>query len=380
MSVINRMLQELESRHEQPQQRLPGLVRAVPPPVDSRRRWLPVAAVAVALLLAAGAWAWHALTQREPAAAPAPVPPTVSTLPPTPWPAPLQATALELASAGALSPESAGKAAQAPIPDRAAPLAPAAPAEAEPPRPQAVVPAQPAVPPQSAVSPQAAVPAPPAAAPAVIKAAPNSAPEPAPDDGMKRVSAGQRADQRYREALALIAAGRAQDARPVLEDALRMDPRHLGAREALLGLLVDAKQYSQAERLLRDGLDRGLAPASLAMALARLQIEQADQAGALATLERYLPQGQGSADYEAFFAAVLQRAGRHHDAIAHYQAALRLQPARALWWMGLGISLQAEQRAADAEQAFVRARALPGLTPELQAFVDQRLKQLQQAR
>lgn len=368
MSVINRMLQELESRHEQPQQRLPGLVRAVPPPVDSRRRWLPVAVVAAALLGAAAVWAWHALSKREPAAAPPPVASAVSTLPPTPWPAPLQAPAVELASAGALSPESARKAAQAPARDMAASTQAAAPAEAEPPRPQ------------SAVPPQAAVPAPPAAAPAVIKAAPNSTLEPAPDDGMKHVSPGQRADHRYREALALIAAGRAQDARPVLEDALRLDPRHLGAREALLGLLVDARQYSQAERLLRDGLDMGLAPASLAMALARLQIEQADQAGALATLERYLPQGQASADYEAFYAAVLQRAGRHHDAIAHYQAALRLQPARALWWMGLGISLQADQRAADAEQAFVRARGLPGLTPELQAFVDQRLKQLQSAR
>jgi MSHA biogenesis protein MshN len=369
MSVINRMLQELESRHEQPQDRLPGLVRAVPPPMDPRRRWLPIGLVAAALLVAAGAWAWHVSAKREPAAAPAPAQ-TLSASPAAPWPAPLQTPPVDLATETGLSPESVRKASAPEVPARATPPAPvetaAAPARAEPPSPAPL---------PQAVSPPQADPA-----LAVIKAAPGTTPEAATDEGMKRVSPGQRADQRYREALALIAAGRAQDAQPVLDDALRLDPRHLGAREALLGLLVDGKQYGQAERLLRDGLDRGLAPASLAMALARLQVEQADQGGALATLERYLPQGQASADYEAFYAALLQRAGRHADAIVHYQAALRLQPGRAVWWMGLGISLQHDKRSAEAEQAFARARALPGLTPELQAFVEQRLKQLQQAR
>ena len=44
--------------------------------------------------------------------------------------------------------------------------------------------------------------------------------------------------------------------------------------------------------------------------------------------------------------------------------------------MGLGISLQAENRTADAHEAFARAKATNTLTPELQAFVEQKLQQL----
>jgi len=47
--------------------------------------------------------------------------------------------------------------------------------------------------------------------------------------------------------------------------------------------------------------------------------------------------------------------------------------------MGLGISLQAEKRFADAEQAYTRARSNPGLSAELQAFIDLRLQQVRQA-
>ena len=71
---------------------------------------------------------------------------------------------------------------------------------------------------------------------------------------------------------------------------------------------------------------------------------------------------------------------RYEEAVGHYQAALRAQPARAVWWMGLGMALQGQKRTTEAERAFGRARALPGLTPELRAFVDQRLKQLQSSR
>jgi MSHA biogenesis protein MshN len=45
--------------------------------------------------------------------------------------------------------------------------------------------------------------------------------------------------------------------------------------------------------------------------------------------------------------------------------------------MGLGISLQALNRNSEAQEAFRRAKSSNTLNPELQAFVDQRLKQLQ---
>jgi hypothetical protein len=45
--------------------------------------------------------------------------------------------------------------------------------------------------------------------------------------------------------------------------------------------------------------------------------------------------------------------------------------------MGLGISLQAAGRLADAQEALRRASASDNLGPELLAFVEQRLRQMQ---
>ncbi len=58
MSVINRMLQELEERHDDAvQKRMPGLVRAVPArlPATSRRPWFVLIA-GLAVLLGVAGW------------------------------------------------------------------------------------------------------------------------------------------------------------------------------------------------------------------------------------------------------------------------------------------------------------------------------------
>ena len=112
------------------------------------------------------------------------------------------------------------------------------------------------------------------------------------------------------------------------------------------------------------------------MIVARLQVEKGDQQAAITTLQRSLPYALERAEYRAFLAALLQREGRHKEAIEHYLAAVRKTPQSGLWWMGLGISMQADSRDAEAREAFTHARETQSLSPELQAFVDQKLKQL----
>jgi MSHA biogenesis protein MshN len=76
-------------------------------------------------------------------------------------------------------------------------------------------------------------------------------------------------------------------------------------------------------------------------------------------------------------AALQARLGQHPQAITHYQTALRLTPNSGVWWMGLGLSLQAVGRNAEAVEALQRARSGENISPELLAFVEQRLRQMQ---
>lgn len=194
---------------------------------------------------------------------------------------------------------------------------------------------------------------------------------------VKQISPQQQAEFSYQKAVALLQQGRVTEAQESLGESLRAAPDHAASRQALAGILVEKKQYAQAEQLLRDGLGRGGSQPEFAMAMARIQVERGDGRGALETLQQNLPGAKDHAGYQAFLAALLQRQGQHKSAIEHYLTALRLAPASASSLVGLGISLQAENHPAEAQEAFSRAKTSGGLSPELQNFVEQRLRQLQ---
>ena len=64
------------------------------------------------------------------------------------------------------------------------------------------------------------------------------------------------------------------------------------------------------------------------------------------------------------------------EAIEQFHTALRLKPGSGVWLLGIGVSLQAVNRPAEAQEAYRRARATNNLSPELAGFADQRMKQL----
>ncbi|KQV59413.1 MULTISPECIES: tetratricopeptide repeat protein [unclassified Duganella] len=171
-----------------------------------------------------------------------------------------------------------------------------------------------------------------------------------------------------------LAFGRVAEAIADLEAALEMDQRYLAARETIVGVLVETGQQADAMRHLRRALALNPEQTGMAMLLARLQLEHGS--GALDTLEKSLPYAQSNPDYRAMLGGVLERAGRHREAAEHYRAAVQLQPANGIWWMGLGIALQGDKREAEAKPAFQRALDSGRLSPELQSFVERRLQQL----
>ncbi|MEX0139823.1 tetratricopeptide repeat protein [Massilia sp. LMS1-1-1.1] len=193
----------------------------------------------------------------------------------------------------------------------------------------------------------------------------------------KQVTAQQRVENEYRRALAQLQDGRVSDAMLALQQTLQLDPRHQGARETLVRLLLEAQRSDEAARQLQLSLALDPKQPAQAMMLARLQLDKTNGgAAALETLTRSLPYATDNGEYHAFLAGVLQREQRYREASEHYQQALQTAPDNSVWWMGLGIALQADNHPAQARQAFERAKGLQTLSPQLQAFVERKLVQL----
>ncbi len=334
MSLINKMLQDLDARGSHGAAPLQAEIK----PVVRAERVLPLPVViggvlGVLALTVAGVFGWRWWQQPTAVAVVPHVMAPVANAAPAPLPPVREITNDDVAAA---------QAAAAPAPMSAPPAQ----------RPVAVV--KPRVP-------RASMPA----APQIV--VPEAAPMPTPKPRLP-------ADEAYRRALDNLRDGRTPDAIGELEQALRVNPRHEGARQTLVGLLLEARRSDEAVRLLQAGLALDVRQPSLAMLLARLQIDGGGSG--VDTLQRSLAAASGNADYHAFYAGALQRDQRHREAAEHYLAALRMAPDNGVWLMGLGISLLADKRPAQALEAFQRASSSGMLSSELQAFVQRKIGQL----
>ncbi len=370
MSVINQMLMDLERRRASGEERnrIPDHVRALPDEMSVSRRpaILIVVALSAVVALAAAVWWWR--TERAPMATlPTPVVNVVVPAPapvsgPEPREAEFIARRLTLDLSRAPEPaeappvtlpgdSSSAVSTAAVIAPRAAPIAP----------------------------PEIASEKPRAPAPVVKKTAEKAEPSPAPapveiDKQVRQPTPRLRADAEYSKGAVALHRGQAAEAKLAFEAALQVDSGHHGARQALVGVLLDGRQPAEAMRILQDGLQLAPAQYGFAMTLARLQVENGELDSGVQTLARSLDYPGVSPDYIAFYAGLLQRQQKHGEAALQFQRALQRRGSVGVWLLGLGISLEALGRGPDAQEAYRRAKASGNLSPDLQAFADQKLR------
>lgn len=218
-------------------------------------------------------------------------------------------------------------------------------------------------------TPQSAIPAPPARLPSINV-------EPVSVIKTQRVvSAAEHADSAYRDGQRRYAEQDYPDAERNFRSALEFDPHHRAAREQLATLLLESGRSAQAQGLLEQGIAQVPEHAEFALLLARIQVEQHHEADALTMLEQAATHTDENVDINAFIAALQQRAGRHAQAAQRYQQALAARPLEGRWWVGLAISLEAQQAWPAAHDAYARALST-ALNPELARYAEQRLATL----
>jgi len=180
----------------------------------------------------------------------------------------------------------------------------------------------------------------------------------------------------YREALLARSQGNPAEAERRLKTLLAAQPQHTHARELLAAILVESGRWPEAQETLEQGVTQVPAHAAFRYQLARLHLEHGSEAKALAVLERARADGIQDAELPAFLAALYQRGGRHEEAIQHYKEALATRPAEGKWWLGLGISFEARQDSAAARDAYRRALDTGRLPDNLTRYAEDRLKAL----
>jgi tetratricopeptide (TPR) repeat protein len=218
---------------------------------------------------------------------------------------------------------------------------------------------------------------PPAAAPkAAPKAAEPKRPAPSVDKRVRTKTAADAAEAQFRRAASFLNEGRVSEAEELLVHALKTDPSHAAARQAYVALLLEQRRVDDALRLLREAVAIDPARPAFALALARVHVEQRDYNAALQVLDGAGAAATG-ADFQAMRAIVLQRMGRHPEAVDAYQAALKGGPQTGSTWMGLGISLEALGHRAEAAQAYKRALGAGPLAGEVKEYAEARIRALE---
>jgi MSHA biogenesis protein MshN len=414
MSVINKMLRDLDRRHVQPEGGATAVeairsTKAVSAWTLGRNGSVFMGTLLAVSIAGAGWMQWRGGPAQQ-----------VVEAPPVPLPA-HQPQPAALAAPEAVA-QLAPAASQAPVTVAAAPesiMAASAPASAPAPAPVPVPPSRPKPVAMAANVPTAVEPVPaPAKVPesvAVAVAAPaRLAPEalgaadktekaeknekaeaPAPATALKATamssSAGggaaagktyspkQLAANLLSQAVVLDQQGRLEEAKAPLQRALAANALDAPARKLLVRLQLDTGRLEDARTLLAEGQRLHPEDPDFTLVLARLKAEAGDSAGAIQLLEAGRSQARGEPQYHALLAALLLQAQRYDEAIDQYLVALRSDPANASWLLGVGVALERQGKVADAAEAYRRAGGAPNLSGEMAAFLSEGLARLKLA-
>ena len=357
MSVINKMLRDLDRRRALPESASADpSVRVVPQARRSDAFWITMGIEAV-VAIGALIWVIYELQPRPLAT------PLALSRPPVPPPAPIAAIKpppVAPPAPAAPPKESAQAAAPAPAVEMFK-LADAIETPIAPPRARKQLPKPVKLPPDQAIA------LPPSASKGSASEVVSKRNRP--------LSSADEAEIRFQKGVDRLNQGRPSAAAQEFAAALAVQPAYEPARQALVAVRLEQSEIDEAEKLLTDGMAISPSNAQFATVLARIRVERGDYQGAAELLARTNDTGANDAEHQLLYATVLQRLGRHADALAVFQNAARLAEPTASVWIAMGISYENVGAKPQALRSYQQSLAA-GPTGALRGYAESRIRAL----
>jgi MSHA biogenesis protein MshN len=165
-------------------------------------------------------------------------------------------------------------------------------------------------------------------------------------------------------------------AQSLLKELLAAEPNNIKARKKLASLLFAQGNYAQSKQLLIQGIKLHPVQSDVRLMLARLYVVQKEPSQALNLLTEFYPSVNNQTEYLAYRAALAQQLKQTQLAKSDYQALTNIESTNAKWWLGLALARDQLGETNKALQAYNKAHSLNQLNSAVNDFMQQRISVL----
>jgi len=158
-----------------------------------------------------------------------------------------------------------------------------------------------------------------------------------------------------------------------LQQLVASEPENISFRKKLASLLFAQGSDAQAGEILVHGVATHPGRSDLRLMLARLYVQQKNNEEAIALLEGFEPSVDTQKEYWAFRAVLAQKLGKYTLAKNDYLQLTRSNPSKASWWLGLAIALDRLGHKTEALEAYRQANDKEQLPSAVATFMLQRI-------
>ena len=186
----------------------------------------------------------------------------------------------------------------------------------------------------------------------------------------------QRVKKVYTAAKKLSQSGLIKEAIAKYQDALKIKPEHEGARSELAALYYGRAMTAQALGVLNEGLAIEPGNSRWSLLAAKIHYRRTNYAAALGYLQ--LPvHPMDEVEYVAIKATTLQKLKDYPAAATAYRQLTTAFPGNGRWWLGLATTLEAQQDITAALRSYRKSLRLSNISPTSREFVMSRLQRLE---